>query len=245
MKSLDKAFDIIELVCHMDGKPVTPTIVANKLDLNVATCMRSMKYFCERGYLEQVSRKDGYVAGPASLTFADRQSKYSKIIDASEEPIRTLADELNNFINISVLYKSMRYLLYMYSTHTKKQSGAKRISFDYEVATSRLLLAACSEKDCDDIIETAGMPGEKWDNIDNREALLKKLNQIKENTCISFFDQEINKWIIGGIIKADGYPPAAIGFGISADANPKEAIKLTEKTVKRIENNLNSPKILF
>ena len=245
MKSLDKAFDIMELVCHMDGKPVTPTMVANKLDLNVATCMRSMKYFCERGYLEQVSRKDGYVAGPASLTFADRQSKYSEIIDASEEPIRNLADELNNFINISVLYKSMRYLLFMYSTHTKKQSGARRISFDYEVATSRLLLAACSELERKAIIKKVGLPGEKWDNIDTKEALLEKLDQVKKKTCISFFDQKINKWIVGGIIKAKGYPPVAIGFGISPDASPEEAMKLTEKTVKKIEHNLNSPRILF
>ena len=244
MKSLDKVFDIMELVSSMGGKSVTPGTAAERLNLNGATCVRFMKYLCKRGYLEQISRKKGYVAGPAGLTFADRQSKYSKIIDASEEPIKNLANKLNNYINISILYNSMRYLLYMYSSHTQNVSGGQKLEFAYDVATSRLLLSACQEKERDEIIASADMPGEAWNDIDDKESLLKALAKTRKDICISFHDYRSGQWIIGGLIIAEGFPPAAIGFGIDGD-DSSEALKLTMKTVKEIERNLNNKEIFF
>ena len=244
MKSLDKVFDIMELVTSMSGKSVTPGMAAERLELNGATCVRFMKYLCKRGYLEQVSRKEGYVAGPAGLTFADRQSKYSKIIDASEEPIIDLTHKLNNYINISILYNSMRYLLYSYSSHTKKVSGAQRLKFGYEAATSRLLLSACPEKERDEIIKTAGMPKKNWDNINDKETLLKALAKTRKDVCISFPEPTDGQLIVGGLILAEGFPPAAIGFGIQGD-DPSEALRLTAITVKEIEKNLNKKEIFF
>ena len=244
MKSLDKVFDIMELVAGMGGQSLTPGMAAERLGLNGATCVRFMKYLCKRGYLEQVSRKEGYVAGPAGLTFADRQSKYSRIIDASEEPVRKLAHELGTYINISILYNSMRYLLYSYSSHTKKLSGAQRLKFGYEAATSRLLLSACQEKERDEIIALAGMPKESWDNIDDREILLKALAKIRRDTCISFPEPYTGQMIVGGLILAENFPPAAIGYGIAGD-DPAEALKLTAGTVKEIEQNLTRREIFF
>ena len=131
MKSLDKVFDIMELVTSMGGQSVTPGMAAECLKLNGATCVRFMKYLCKRGYLEQVSRKEGYVAGPAGLTFADRQSKYSKIIDATEKPIMDLAHKLNTYINISILYNSMqkkRRTFFQYTvTYSSNLSDSKRV----------------------------------------------------------------------------------------------------------------------
>ncbi|MFA7184215.1 MAG: hypothetical protein WC082_04945 [Victivallales bacterium] len=234
MKSLDKVFDIMELVAGREGESVSPGTAAKILNLNPATCVRFMKYLCKRGYLEQISRREGYVTGPAGLTFTDRQSKYSKIIEASEEPVKKLADQLNNYMNISILYNSVRYLLYMYSSHTRKTSGARRIRFDYDVATSRLLLSACDAETRNEIIDLAGMPGASWDNINDRETLLKALEKTRKSACISFPDPRTGQWIIGGLILAEGFPAAAIGFGINGD-DPSEALKLTRKTVKEIE----------
>jgi DNA-binding IclR family transcriptional regulator len=244
MKSLDKAFGILELVTNMGGQPVTPGVVAAELDLNGATCVRFMKYLSRRGYLEQVSRKDGYVVGPAGLTFADRQSRYSRLIDASEEPIRRLAHRLNNHINISVLYNSMRYLLYLYSCHTQKASGARRLEFTYDMATSRLLLSACSKEDRDEIIKRAGMPGKYWNDINDKPTLLKALQKTREAGCISFPEPTTGQMIVGGLILADGFPPAAIGFGIAGD-EPTEALKHTADTVNTIEQNLSRKEIIF
>lgn len=244
MKSLDKVFDIMELVSGMGGESVTPGMAAERLKLNGATCVRFMKYLSKRGYLEQVSRREGYVAGPACLTFADRQSKYSKIIDASEEPVIRLSHKLNTYINISVLYNSMRYLLYSYSSHTKKISGAKRLEFGYEAATSRLLLFACAENKRDEIIDSAGMPGKNWNNINDRESLFKALDKTRKDVCISFPEPTTGQMIVGGLILAEGFPPAAIGYGIAGN-DPAEALKLTAKTVKQIEKNLNKKEIIF
>jgi DNA-binding IclR family transcriptional regulator len=244
MKSLDKAFDIMELVASLGGESITPGKAAEKLGINSATCVRFMKYLCRRGYLEQISRKAGYVAGPACLTFADRQSQYSKIIDASEEPLMKLAHALGNYINVSVLYNNKRYLLYSYSSLTRKLSGARRLKFNYEAATSRLLLSACSAAERDELIEVAGMPGKSWDNIDDKDELLTALEQVRKDICISFIEPFTGQVIVGGLISAEGYPPAAIGFGIAGD-DPAEALELTAETVRQIEQNLKHKEIYF
>ena len=244
MKSLDKVFSILELVSNMGGNSVTPNAVATELGLNGATCVRFMKYLSKQGYLEQISRQKGYVVGPASLTFADRQSRYSQIIDASEDPIRRLANLLNNHINISILYNRMRYLLYFYSCHTKKASGAKRLEFTYDVATSRLLLSACSKEERDEVIKHVGMPGKYWDDINERKTLMKALEKVRSKVCISFPEPTTGQMIVGGLIIVDGFPPAAIGFGIAGN-DPTEALQLTAETVKAIEQNLEQKEIFF
>jgi DNA-binding IclR family transcriptional regulator len=244
MKSLDKVFDIMELVSSMEGKSVTPGMAAKSLNLNGATCVRFMKYLCERGYLEQISRREGYVAGPAGLTFTDRESKYSKIVDAAKQPIINLAHKLDTHINISIHYNAMRYLLYAYSAHTKKEFEGKRVLFESYVPTSRLLLAACTEEELTEIIRMIGMPGKSWNNINDKESLLKELAKTRKENCINFPYYWTNQWLVGGLVIAEGYPPAAIGFGIAGN-DPSEALRLTRETVKEIENNLTYKEIFF
>ena len=60
MKSLQKAFDILEYVVLQNGEPVTPTRAAAALSINLATCTRIMGELVKRGYLVQISRPGYY-----------------------------------------------------------------------------------------------------------------------------------------------------------------------------------------
>ena len=44
--------------------------------------------------------------------------------------------------------------------------------------------------------------------------------------------------VMGHLIRLDGYPPAAIGFGILPEDDPAEVLKLSEETARRIIRNL-------
>jgi DNA-binding IclR family transcriptional regulator len=244
MKTLDKVFGIMEMVADQGGAPLTPGRAAEALGLNPATCVRFMKYLCERGYLEQVSRQAGYVAGPAGLTFADRQSKYSRLISASEMPVKNLANSLNTYINISILYNSMRYLLYSYSSHTWQTSGARRLAISYDVATSRLLLSACPVDERNALINQLGVPGPEWTEVNDMPTLITHLDKMKQARCISFADYLSGQIIVGGLIEGKNVPAAAIGYGIAGN-DATEAIELTLKAVRQIEENLDSNPIYF
>jgi DNA-binding IclR family transcriptional regulator len=118
------------------------------------------------------------------------------------------------------------------------------LKFNYEAATSRLLLSACPAAERDELIEVAGMPGKSWDNIDDKDELLTALEQVRKDICISFIEPFTGQVIVGGLISAEGYPPAAIGFGIAGD-DPAEALELTAETVRKIEQNLKHKEIYF
>ena len=88
------------------------------------------------------------------------------------------------------------------------------------------------------------MPGKAWDNINDRDTLLKALKKTRQDVCISFPEPFDGQIIVGGLILANGYPPAAIGYGIQGN-DPGGALELTAMTVKQIEKNLEPHKIYY
>jgi DNA-binding IclR family transcriptional regulator len=102
----------------------------------------------------------------------------------------------------------------------------------------------CSEKKREASISQSGLPGRDWDDINDRVTLVKALEQTRAQGCISFPDSSTGQMIVVGLILADGYPPAAIGFGIEGDALT-ETLALTAEPVKAIEKNLKPREIIF
>ncbi|MBR2374598.1 MAG: hypothetical protein IKA87_10260 [Lentisphaeria bacterium] len=66
-----------------NGKKVLPTEVSEALDINLATCTRIMGELIKRGYLEKVSRKAGYIAGPMIVSLNTRDQTYKRIAEAA------------------------------------------------------------------------------------------------------------------------------------------------------------------
>jgi DNA-binding IclR family transcriptional regulator len=237
MKSLRKAIDILEYVINHNQRPVTPSEIAEQLGLNAATCVRIMGEYTKLGYLEQISRREGYVPGPAVFTFADRMNwKYARMAKASAGPVRELAETLNTVINISVMRDTYRYMLYHFSGNPLRNIPMHtRYGVDhYETATGRLLMSTCSDKELEIITGRLGFPGDEWDGINDLAAFKKELSKIADSGTVCFRSEKYNQWILGVLVKPEGYPCAAIGYGVDGD-NWKEALAKTENTAKQIE----------
>ena len=71
IKVLDKTFGILEAIVRATPHPMGPMALAEALELNRATCSRILKMLLESGYIVQVSRQAGYVAGPRILTLSN------------------------------------------------------------------------------------------------------------------------------------------------------------------------------
>jgi len=241
MKSLKKALDILEYIVNHDNNPVTPGETAQKLRLDPATCVRIMKEFTKQGYLEHVSRRAGYVPGPAVFTFSDRSYwKYGQLIQAAIEPIQTLAHKVRSVVNISVLYNTYRYILYHYSA-----DGGRNIPLQtrywhdfYQTATGRLLLSTAPEATVKEIYAKFGIKDHSGNPVD-LTAFQKELKEIAAAGYVYFRDPESRLWIIGALARPANFPPAAIGYGVS-DASYENALKATLEAAKQIEDNLKS-----
>lgn len=241
MKSLKKALDILEYIVNHNNSPVTPSEAAGKLGLDAATCVRIMIEFTKQGYLEHVSRRAGYVPGPAVFTFSDRNYwKYGQLAQAAVEPVKILAHKVRSVVNISVLYNTYRYILYHYSADAGRNIPLQtRYGHDfYPTATGRLLLSTAPEATVKEIHAKFGIKDHSGNPVD-LTAFQKELKEITAAGYVHFRDPEARLWIIGALVRPADFPPAAIGYGISGNSC-EDALKATLETVKQIEGNLKN-----
>ena len=236
MKSLYKALDLLEYIILQDGRPVTPSELAENCNVNITSCVRMVKTFTERGYLIQVSRRDGYIGGPALVTASAYDSVYYRMRQAAPSPIGRLSRRLGCMVNLSIIHNDRRYLLYVCG-QTQKYHVYPVFSkpWDYlNNATERLLLSACDAATRHRIIQKIGLP----EGISSYDELMHQLDAYKKAQSVAFFSETFKRWIIGGLMLADGYPPAAIAFNVKSESEVSPAIEQALNCVKEIEAGL-------
>lgn len=239
MKSLQKSLKVLEYVMNHGGEPVTPSEVANALELNASNCVRIMTDYTEAGYLEQVSRRTGYIPGPTLFLFSTcRDWNYSRLIEAAREPVRDLALKLGTVVNISVMVDGFKYILYHFGPQGMKTIALKtRHSDHYITASGRLLLSELPENQLEKIVERLGFPEESWNGISSLSDFKNELKKLAKQNSICFQNNPNPQWIIGAKITAKNYPAAAIGFGYNND-DYMDAVEAACDTAKQIEYNL-------
>lgn len=228
-KSLHKTFDILEYVVLQCGRSVTPGEVASYAKLNAATCTRIMGELVERGYLDKVSRKAGYVPGPMVVSLGTRDNSFRRLAAAANEPVRALAERIRMTVNLAVMHRGERIMLCFHSARAN-WTPWKRFTFGDDhasAATGWLLLAAMDGEEAMRIIREKHLP------IARRDLAL-----VSRRGFVDFVSSEDSIRVMGHLIRVDGYPPAAIGFGIRKGDDPAEILKLSEETAQRIRSNL-------
>ena len=239
MKTLQTALSILEYIVNGDGNPIPPGKIAEHFGMNATSCVRILQDFCGRGYLEQVSRKAGYIAGPAAFTFVSHiNSKYARIVQASIAPLKILAHEVESLVNISVIYNDYRYILYYYcpeKIYTRFIPKKTRFCDDfYTTATGRLLLATLPEKEIRSIIKKFNIFDFYGTKIDI-DKFIKELSIISRNDYI-YWKHPVNQiQLSGALVKIKDFPIAAIGFGTSKDLNEivKPALETAVQNIKK------------
>lgn len=239
MKSLHKAFDILELVFNQDGQPITPSAIAEGSGLNGSTCVRILEAMAKRGYVEKVSRRSGYVPGPAVFGMSQRGSPYFRIIKAAEEPLKRLAWEAKAMVNISVMRGGRRYILNYYNASSHRMpvpNEGARYTNHYSTATGRLLLSLLGQEELEEVIESLGVPDrEVWPEADSMERLFEELSRIRKSGYVSYDGGR--QWVLGGVVRGEGCPPAAVGFGIEKGDVEVTAASL-RRAIAQIESSL-------
>ncbi len=231
MKSLHKTFDILEYIVLQCGRHVTPSEVAEYAHLNPATCTRIMGELVERGYLDKISRKAGYVPGPMVVSLGTRDNCYRRLAVAAGEPVRLLAERIRMTVNLAVMNRDQRVMLCFHSCRQNwKPWNSFMFSGDHAAAaTGLLLLSAMKPEEAERIVRMKKLPVTR-----------KELALARKRGWVDFISPEDGIRVMGHLISADGYPPAAIGFGIRDGDDPEEILALSEETARQIRQKLAS-----
>jgi DNA-binding IclR family transcriptional regulator len=230
MKSLKKAFDLLEYVVAQGGVPVTPTACAEATGWNAVTCTRILGELTELGYLEKVTRKSGYRPGPMCSALSLRNNVYSRLSKASEGPLHRFALTIGAIVNFSVFHPCGRVMIRICGGGEGVHHIWKDFRFPLSdgMPTSQLLLAAMGKKQ-----RQAYCP----------EALHGELDHLAEKGF--FRGKEGDLTVQGHLILCEDYPPAAFGYGVRQGLDPDEIARLGAETAREIITILHTQRTIF
>lgn len=226
MKTLRKALDVLEYAVLRGGESVTPGEAARATGTNPATATRILQTLTERGYLVRVSRKRGYAPGPMVTSIGTRRNQYSRLAEASEEPLRHLSASLGRQVNISVLEGPRRIML-RFCAPDPHFICWDHFFFDdhWETATGRLLIAALEEPEARAVCDMCGI----------RPYPAAEIAGMRKTGSVRFLQDDLT--VIGHWIRVPGLPAAAIGFGVPHDRG-EEAFRLSGEAAETIRREL-------
>jgi DNA-binding IclR family transcriptional regulator len=178
---LNRAFDILELIAKEPEKEFGLGEIANTLNLNHGTCANIIRTMVSRGYIQQMGRRGNYKFGQM-LQYLTGNLPYKKeLLDASTEIMNYLSKKLNEDVILTVIKDNIRILLHEVRSNNELQVVNQKESIIYNSSTGRVLLACMPPAEHEIFINKYGLPStEDWPGVNNREDLLRKLNQIRK-----------------------------------------------------------------
>lgn len=237
---LHRAFDILE---KLDSeRPLSLSEIAKHLKINDATCSHIVKTMTERGYVEQVGARKGYIIGP-NLYYLGNKGQYRKDLTSVAIPlIHSLVDEIQEDVVLCTLRNYQKFILYKLFGNQEIQINQNCITGDiYQTATGRLLLANLKDNERKHFISIYGMPGSKWPSIRSKKQLYNELDNIRDNNFILNTDPE-NVVFIAMPVQDSGSNLTALGIAIPKmrfqEKYQKKVTRLLKETSTKITTEL-------
>lgn len=178
---INRALDIIELVAQDRHKEFGLGEISESLGLNKGTCANIMKTLVNRGYLDQAGKKRGYKLGPGAYHLTGSFYLKEELMQASGEAMKELQEKLNECCILAVLKDNLRYTLHkVSSTQVLQVITDNEEKHAYFTATGRMILACMDPRERELFIQSYGLPGEMWKEVEDKHDLIKELDRIKE-----------------------------------------------------------------
>ncbi len=186
---IHRALDILEFIAKDREKEFGLGEIADKLKLNHGTCANIIKTLVNRGYLDQLRKKQGYKLGLKAYYLTGNFSNKRELLKVSKEPVKKLREKLNESCILAIVKDNMRVtLLKELSTQELQVISNGEEKDVYFTATGRTILACMSQKEQEFFIQKYGLPNEKWEEVGCKDDLMKELGKIKEKQLAIHFD---------------------------------------------------------
>lgn len=226
---------------------ISPTEVAQKLNMNKSTVIRLMNSLVSTGFLSKTTKRGKYCLGVQIINLA-RASLLNPDLETVCQPyLHNLRDLTGETISLDVREGDERVCLLIIEGNQPVRLGAK---FNGEHATlhagsdSKILLAFLPDEEIESIINRYGLTRYTNSTITNKEDLMKEIEAIRKN---DFSISREERWEYAYCISAPirnytGMVIAAISvYGIVMRLTPeleKEYVKKVKKTATEISRQL-------
>ena len=240
IKVLNKTFDLLELVREWAPHPVLPGEAAAELDMPRSTCVRLLKLLAEKGYLEQLSPRKGYTAGPLLSLLGSEECYRRRLTVHAKTLLEVLSRETSSSMQLFMRWGSCRLILCGFNGDELLNLELRKLR-RYDLNTSisgRMLLSHAPLEEQKAIIASWGDDKGVFQGMEQGE-ILEELHSLKESEfCI---DSHKGKFAAAITLKGRN----AINMGIGAvwreenDGKRKQIIEALRKCASKLSDIIN------
>ena len=148
IKVLDKAFTILELIVTA-ATPCQVSWLAEKAGIPFPTCSRILKDLSNANYIVQISRNEGYAAGPRAFVLGQAVNYQQNKLSVIRPALRQLAEQHHASVFFCERHGMSRYILCHYSACRQQIIKMQKLSYEdlLDTATGLLFTALASAKE--------------------------------------------------------------------------------------------------
>ena len=187
VKSVDTAFDMLEVLRDKDGSSVTE--LAAECDCAKSTMHAHLRTLRNRGYV--VRNADGYHLGLQFLDLGNSARSRFQLVQAARPEIDQLVEETGERIQLMVEEQGMGTYVYQSRSEsaisTDSHTGT-RVNL-HSTAVGKAYLAFLPRERVEEILDRRGLPAKTEHTTIDREALYAELDEVKERG-VAFNDEE-------------------------------------------------------
>jgi DNA-binding IclR family transcriptional regulator len=234
---------MLEFVSKQDNKPVQLIKIAENAGLSQPTCANIVKTLVSKGFLENVSRKEGYILGVNAYRLTGNVEYSQNLITASTDLMQDLVTTVNETCLLGILKNNKRVVINEIHANNDLQVKTKPEAPVYETASGRLLMAFLPDKELNLLIDNIGLPNASvWPGIKSKIQLHKALLQINKEKIVQTLTPN---HIIGLAIPVFNKHIAVASLSVYipesrfSTAHKKNILKLMQAVANKISERLN------
>jgi DNA-binding IclR family transcriptional regulator len=248
IKSVDKTMRIISAVADGKGEPVSLGKIAQITEMPSPTVAHIVSTLVSDGYLIKVSRKSGYVIGPA-LHYLTRYGIYEAELVGICRPIMRWIERTTHATAVLSVIKSGRKFIIDYADDEQKlfaEHTRIRMGDIYRTATGRAILAEMERDEVAKLYNSLGVPErDHWKEVTSLDSLYEELAKIKKTRVVvtrpDDAEGEKNAAGYGSPLFRDGECIGAVGIAVrdpsaitdERDAELRAALKKAAREINR------------
>ena len=141
--SVEKTMLILRTISNCRGLPMTLSSICEKTAINKSTASHIIKTLCEEGYMQRVSKNDGYLPGP-ELFFLTRYGSYSEdVLHISHPLLEWLHSKTQDTVIFAIMKNEKKYIIDRVTGNLDYQDREADILNDdlFRTVTGRVILA--------------------------------------------------------------------------------------------------------
>lgn len=224
IKVIDKTLKVLETIVSASPCAVTPKKLAQTLDLTVSTVSHILKMLLESGYILQISRQEGYVAGPKLAVLGNIADFEGKLLAAGKPLVDHIAENIQDTVLISRVYGNLRYVLYLKNGNPAREIRVQRAG-TRDLFWTATGLAEMAYRPWQEVLTLyrAYPAKECLPDAADEEALQKLLSRIRKEGFYTTRKRDMGIFAVPVLV--DGNFVAALGCNIPASRYTVQHIK--------------------